>query len=72
MDVARKLMTAFAAFALTASPVLAKGSEGTVARASAPVAQNEQFGGGSWLLILIAAAAVVVTVVLITDNSSSP
>lgn len=76
MTMTKKLMTAAAAFALTASPALAAGkAEASSVREAAPVAQSEElFGseGGGWLLFVLLGAAAVVGLILALDDPASP
>ncbi|MBN8501135.1 MAG: hypothetical protein J0M19_08300 [Sphingomonadales bacterium] len=75
MTMTKKLMAAAAAFALTASPVLAQSNAAPV-REAAPVGQsNELFGdedGGGWLLFVLLGAAAVIGFILILDDPASP
>lgn len=76
MTLFNKMMVAGAAFALTASPVLAAGNAQVApVREAAPVGQSEQlFGedGGGWLLFVLLGAAAVVGLILALDDPASP
>lgn len=76
MTMTKKLIAASAAFALTATPVMAAGNaQPAPAREAAPVGQSEQlFGedGGGWLLFVLLGAAAVVGLILALDDPASP
>lgn len=76
MTLTKKLTAVSAAFALTATPVMAAGNpQSTPAREAAPVGQSEQlFGedGGGWLLFVLLGAAAVVGLILALDDPASP
>jgi hypothetical protein len=76
MTMTKKLMAAAAAFALTASPVMAAGNaQAAPVRDAAPVGQSEElFGedGGGWLLFVLLGAAAVVGLILALDDPASP
>ncbi|HEX4848709.1 MAG TPA: hypothetical protein VFV30_11235 [Novosphingobium sp.] len=72
----KKLMAAAAAFAMTATPVLAAGeTQAAPVRDAAPVAQSEQLfdgDGGGWLLFVLLGAAAVVGLIVAMDDPASP
>lgn len=76
MITTKKLMAAAAAFALTASPVMAANApQAAPARVGTPVGQSEQiFGedGGGWLLFVVLGAAAVVGLILALKDPASP
>lgn len=76
MTMMKKLIAASAAFALTATPVMAAGKAAPApVREAAPVGQSEQlFGedGGGWLLFVLLGAAAVVGLILALDDPASP
>ncbi len=76
MTLTKKLMAASAAFALTATPVLATGNaQPAPVREATPVGQSEQlFGedGAGWLLFVLLGAAAVIGLILALDDPASP
>lgn len=76
MTLMKNLMAASAAFALSATPVMAAGnSQSAPMREAAPVGQSEQlFGedGGGWLLFVLLGAAAVIGLILALDDPASP
>lgn len=75
MTMTKKLMAAAAAFALSATPVMASSNaQAAPVREAAPVGQSEQFLGddGGWLLFVLLGAAAVVGLILVLDDPASP
>lgn len=76
MTLTKNIIAATAAFALTATPVMAAGnSRQAPVREATPVGQSEQlFGedGGGWLLFVLLGAAAVVGLILALDDPASP
>lgn len=62
----RNLVAAAAALTLTTTPVLAA----DVSRASAPVAEESQFGGDSTFLLILAVILIGAGIFVLADNQS--
>jgi hypothetical protein len=68
MRIARTMLASAAALGLAAAPVVAQAAP---ARASTPVAQNEEIaGGGTFLYVALAAAAVALVVIFANDDEN--
>ena len=67
----RKLILTTAAAALAAAPVAAQAAQATPARASSPMAQEEQLGGAMWP-VLAAVGFALVLLFLLDDDSDNP
>lgn len=75
MTMTKKLMAAAAAFALSATPVMASAdAQAAPVREAAPVGQAEQFSGddGGWLIFVLLGVAGVVGLILVMDDPASP
>ena len=76
MTTTKKLMAAAAAFAMSATPVMAaRNAQPAPVREATAVGQSEQlFGedGGGWLLFILLGAAAVVGLILALDDPASP
>ena len=62
----RNLVAAAAALTLTTTPVLAA----DVSRASAPVAEESQFGGDSTFLLILAVVLIGAGIFVLANNNS--
>lgn len=78
MTMTKKLMAAAAAFALTATPVMASTAASAAPRVETAVGQTEQLfggeegGGAGWILFVLLGAAAVVGLILVLDDPASP